>query len=94
MDSAPFGFLLMSWAFLTNLFVLLIPFFVTPVWIYLLLFKIGIDLFSLVPIHQKLGLQKNLKYFLLWEIYFIIYVTVLPFVILFNKKVKWKDRVY
>ena len=94
LDSSLHGFVLMTCAFLTNIFVLLTPFFLSPVWIYLLLFKIGIDLFSLFPIHQKLGLQKNLKYFPVFEIYYLIYVAVLPFVILFSKKVKWKDRVY
>ena len=94
LDSPPQGFVLMTWAFLTNLFVLLTPLFLTSIWVYILLFKIGIDLFSLIPIHQKLGLKKNLKYFPVFEIYYLIYVTVLPFVILFNKKVKWKDRVY
>jgi len=58
------------------------------------LFKIAIDLFVLVPLHQRLGLKKNLKYFLVFEIYYIIYVLVLPFAILLSKKVKWKDRVY
>lgn len=93
-DSPPFGLLLMSIAFFSNIFVLLTPFFITPAWIYLILFKVGIDLFVLFPVHQKLGLQENLKYFLLWEIYYIIYTTVLPVVVLFSKKVKWKDRVY
>ena len=88
------GILLMFWAFVTNLFILSTPIFYTAVWLYIALFKIAIDFFVLMPVHQKLGLQKNLKYFLVFEIYYIIYVLVLPIVVLFSKKVKWKDRVY
>lgn len=93
-DTPPLGMGLMLWSFLTNLFLLLTPFFFSTVWLYLLIFKVAIDFFVLLPIHQRLGLQKNLKYFLVFEIYYIIYVVVLPFAIMFNKKVKWKDRVY
>lgn len=93
-DAPPLGILLMTWAFLTNLFVLVTPFIFSAVLIYLVVFKISIDLFVLFPIHQRLGLKKNLKYFLVFEIYYLVYVVVLPCAILFNKKVKWKDRTY
>lgn len=93
-DTPPKGIGLMFWAFLSNLFILLTPFFFSAAWLYLAFFKIVIDYFVLMPVHQRLGLQKNLKYFPVFQIYYIIYVLVLPFVILFNKKVKWKDRVY
>jgi cellulose synthase/poly-beta-1,6-N-acetylglucosamine synthase-like glycosyltransferase len=93
-DTPPLGMALMLWAFLNNLFLLMTPFFFSAVWLYLVLFKIAIDFFLLLPIHQRLGLQKNLKYFPVFEIYYIIYVLVLPFAVLFNKRVKWKDRVY
>jgi cellulose synthase/poly-beta-1,6-N-acetylglucosamine synthase-like glycosyltransferase len=94
LGTPPAGILLMLWAFLTNLFILLTPFFFNVIWLYLVFFKIAIDFFVLMPIHQKLGLQKNLKYFPVFQIYYMIYVLVLPFAVLFNKKVKWKDRVY
>jgi cellulose synthase/poly-beta-1,6-N-acetylglucosamine synthase-like glycosyltransferase len=93
-NTPPIGFGLMLCSFLANLFLLLTPFFFSAVWLYLALFKISIDFFVLLPVHQRLGLKKNLKYFLVFEIYYIIYVIVLPFMVLFNKKVKWKDRVY
>lgn len=93
-DAPPLGMGLMLWAFLTNLFMLLTPFFFSVVCLYLIILKVSIDFFVLLPVHQRLGLQKNLKYFPVFQFYYIIYVLVLPFVILFNKKVKWKDRVY
>ncbi|MBE0571442.1 MAG: glycosyltransferase [Ignavibacteriaceae bacterium] len=93
-DTPPIGIGLMLWAFLTNLFILLTPFFFSAAWLYLVIFKIAIDFFVLLPVHQRLGLQKNLKYFPVFQIYYLIYVVVLPFVVLLSKKVKWKDRVY
>jgi cellulose synthase/poly-beta-1,6-N-acetylglucosamine synthase-like glycosyltransferase len=93
-DTPPLGIVLMLWAFLTNLFLLITPFYFSAAWLYLAIFKIAIDFFVLLPIHQRLGLQKNLKYFPVVQIYYIIYVIVLPFVVLFSKKIRWKDRVY
>lgn len=93
-NTPPIGLGLMLCSFLANLFLLLTPFFFSAVWLYLALFKISIDFFVLLPVHQRLGLQKNLKYFLVFEIYYIAYVILLPFIVLFGKKVKWKDRVY
>ena len=93
-DTPPIGIGLMLLSFLTNLLVLLTVFLFSSTALYLAIFKIAIDLFVLLPVHQKLGLQKNLKYFLVFEIYYILYVLILPVAILFNKKVKWKDRVY
>lgn len=93
-DAPILGKGLMLWAFLTNLFILSTPFFFSAVWMYLVLFKIAVDFFVLFGIHQKLGLQKNLKYFLVFEIYYVAYIILLPFIVLLSKKVKWKDRVY
>jgi len=93
-ETPPLGIGLMLWSFLTNLFLLFALFFFSAVWLYLLIFKVSIDFFVLLPVHQRLGLQKNLKYFLVFEIYYVLYVLILPVTILFNKKVKWKDRVY
>lgn len=91
-DAPPFGVLLMSWAFLTNLCILSTPFLFSAIWIYLVFFKLAIDFFVLLPLHRKLGLQKNLKYFLVFEIYYILYVIFLPLTILFSRKVIWKGR--
>jgi len=93
-DTPPIGLGLMLWSFLTNLFLMMTPIFLSAAWVYLVVFKVAIDFFVLLPVHQRLGLQKNLKYFPVFEIYYIIYMVVLPFAVMFNKKVKWKDRVY
>lgn len=88
------GFLIMLWGFLTHICILLTPLFFSPVWLYLICFKIIADFFVLYPIHQKLGISKNLKYFAVYQIYYILYVIALPFIVLADRKVVWKGREY
>jgi len=88
------GFFIMFWGYVANLAILLIPLFYSPVWLYLVFFKIAIDLFVLYPIHQKMGITKNLKYFFAYQIYYILYVLALPFIVLASRKVVWKGREY
>lgn len=88
------GFLIMFWGFVTHVLMLLTPFFYSPVWLYLIFFKIAMDFFVLYPVHVKLGIEKNLKYFWAFQIYYILYVVALPFIVLLNRKVIWKGREY
>jgi 1,2-diacylglycerol 3-beta-glucosyltransferase len=88
------GYLIMTTAFLVNLFILLTPFFFSPVWLYLTVLKLATDFFVLYPVHKVLGLKKNLKYFFVFEIYYTLYVLALPFILLFSRKVVWKNRKY
>ena len=93
-DTPPIGIGLILCSFLTNLFILLTPFFFSAAWLYLTFFKIAIDFFVILPVHQRLGLQKNLKYFPVFQIYYILYVIFLPLALIFSKKVIWKGREY
>ena len=86
------GYFVMTTAFVTNLFMLLTPFYFSAVWLYLAVFKLAIDFFVLYPVHKVLGLTKNLKYFFVFEIYYIIYVLILPFTLIKSRKVVWKNR--
>lgn len=88
------GFVIMVFGFLCNLAVLMTPFFFSPVWLYLAVFKIAIDFFVLLPVHRQLKITKNLKYFFQYQIYYLIYVIALPLIVLPNKKVIWKGRTY
>ncbi len=89
------GYLIMAYGFITNLCILLTPFFFSPVWLYLFFFKIAIDFFFLFPVHSSLGIKNNLKYFFNWQIYYTIYVVLIPFVLIFiGRKVTWKGRKY
>ncbi|GBD86288.1 beta-monoglucosyldiacylglycerol synthase [bacterium BMS3Abin03] len=88
------GFFIMSWGYLTHLCIILTFFFYSPVWLYLIFFKIAIDFFVLYPVHHQLGVTKNLKYFWAYQIYYILYVLALPFIVLASRKVIWKGREY
>ena len=88
------GFFIMFWGYLTSLAVILTPLFFSAEWMYLVFFKIVIDFFVLLPVHQKLGIVKNLKYFLAYEIYYVLYVLALPIMVLLSRKVIWKGRKY
>lgn len=88
------GFVIMFWGFLANLLVLLTPFFFSMNWLYLVTFKVAMDFFLLYPVHKKLGIEKNMKYFFHHQFYYLIYVVILPFIVLPNKKVVWKGRTY
>ena len=93
--SVPFrGYIVMAWGFLTNIGILLTPLFFSPVWLYLAVFKITIDFFVLYPVHKQLGIVKNLKYFLYFQIYYTLYVIAIPFVLAASRKVVWKGREY
>jgi cellulose synthase/poly-beta-1,6-N-acetylglucosamine synthase-like glycosyltransferase len=86
------GYFVMATAFLVNLCMFLTPLFFSPVWLYLAVFKLSIDFFVLYPVHKVLGLTKNLKYFFVFQLYYIIYSVVLPFALLKSRKVIWKSR--
>jgi cellulose synthase/poly-beta-1,6-N-acetylglucosamine synthase-like glycosyltransferase len=88
------GFVILSFGFIVNLCVLLAPFFFSSVILYLIIFKIAIDLFVLFPVHSRLGIKHRLKYFFQFEIYFIIYVFLLPIIVLSSRKVVWKGKEY
>lgn len=88
------GAFIMGFAFAANLCVLLTPLFFTYGCLYLTFFKLTIDYFVLYPVHKQLEIKKNLRYFLNFEIYYILYVIALPISLAFNRKVAWKGRKY
>jgi cellulose synthase/poly-beta-1,6-N-acetylglucosamine synthase-like glycosyltransferase len=89
------GYVIFIFGFVTNILMLLTIFFFSKVWLYLVLFKLATDFFMLFPAYKKLGLVKDLKYFVTFEIYYIIYVTLLPIIIFTTgNKVYWKGRKY
>lgn len=89
------GYVLFVIGFVTSALVLLTPFFYSETMLYILLFKVATDLFLLLPAYKKLNLVKDLKYFPVFEIYYVVYVTLLPFIVFFTgRSVSWKGRKY
>jgi len=92
LDSEPSGALIISIAFLTNLMMILSIFFFFKGLITLIAAKIIIDYFLIFPVYKKLGLKLNLKHFISFELYYIIYVVIMPIILIFSRKVYWKER--
>lgn len=88
------GYGVMAAGFITHLCIILVPFFFSLLSLYLTLFKIAVDYFAIKGVHDKLKLSLRFKHFAAFEIYFILYVVLLPFITLINQKVEWKGRVY
>ncbi|MBU1115822.1 MAG: glycosyltransferase [Bacteroidetes bacterium] len=89
-----YGLVIIGTAFLANLMILISPFMFSKAIIPLLTFKIIIDYFLIAPVHQKLGLTLKAKHFFLFELYFILYVVIIPIILIFTRKVTWKEREY
>lgn len=96
LDTGPLGIGIMSGGYIFHLLLLLSPFFLQK--ITALLFAIalkfivdGAFLFKILKKFKKLPLLKYLPFF---ELYYIIYVVALPFVVFFGGKTVWKERKY
>lgn len=94
MKSDLIGYSVMAWGYIVHAAMLLLPFFFSLSALYLSVFKICIDYFFVKPVFKKLKLRMKFSHFIAFEIYFIIYVLVLPFIVLPNRKVKWKGRTF
>lgn len=92
LDSDLFGFGVMLTALVTHVCVLLTPFLFSLVWMYLIILKVLIDYFILNNVYRKLNLTYKVNRFLVFEIYFLLYVIILPVLVIFSKRIKWKGR--
>ena len=92
LDSDIVGYGVMASGFICHLFFLLAPFIHSRDILIMLLFKIIIDSYFLRAVYNKLKLKFCIKHFMVFEIYFILYVIILPFMLILDKRVKWKGR--
>lgn len=92
LDSDWIGFSVMASGFMTNLGILLLPVIFSFNTLLISFFKLVADYMFLSVIHYKLNLSLKIKHFLIFEVYYILYVLALPFMVLINPKVKWKGR--
>ncbi len=86
------GYIVMTAGFITHLCIILSPFFYSQAIIPLIAMKLFTDFFFLYFVLKKLNLASTIKYFLSFELYYLIYVVALPFIVLPSQKVKWKGR--
>ncbi len=94
LDSPFAGFAVMSVGFLMNVVIILLPFFGLPLWAWIagILGKFSGDAFLLSWPLGRFSQTRLYKYFVHFEFYYVMYVTLLPFVVLLGGKVVWKDR--
>ncbi len=88
------GFVIMATGFLANLLVVASPFFYSATVFEIVFFKLIVDYLLLYSTNKKLGLETEFLDFIAFEIYYTIYVIVLPLVVFTNQKVVWKGRNY
>lgn len=88
------GYIVMFWGWAIHLLILLQLFFGSVLTLFFTMIKFLCDfIFILFPL-LKFKMLKELKYFLAFEIYFILYVFILPFLVFTDRKVVWKEREY
>ncbi len=94
LDSPLTGFAVMSVGFFLNLAILFLPFFglPLPLWLAGIAGKFACDAFLLSWPLSRFSRLDLFRYFLHFELYYIIYVTALPFVVFLGGRVVWKDR--
>ncbi len=94
LDSDIAGYALLGSTFIAHLCILASTFLFSANVFYLIFFKFIMDYYFLKIIYDELKLKLRFKYFLAFELYFIIYVIILPVSLVLSKKVKWKGREY
>jgi len=60
----------------------------------ILMAKVVLDYIFLYQVLKRLQRTAELRYFYWFELYFLIYVVYLPFLVFFGGKVRWKDRTF
>lgn len=89
------GFLIMAVAFALHLLIILGLFLATPWTIAAALFvKLGADVFFLWKPLKEFERLRLLRYFPMFEIYYMIYGLLIPFIALLSKRVVWKERAF
>ena len=88
------GYLMMALGFILNISLLASPFMSLSILSILSLWipRVTLDAILIAIPLKKLKRLNLLKYFPLFEGYYIIYVVALPFIVLFGRKVVWKGR--
>jgi cellulose synthase/poly-beta-1,6-N-acetylglucosamine synthase-like glycosyltransferase len=96
LDTGLFGIAVMSGGFVFHLLLILSPLLIEKISSLLisLALKFLIDGAFLFKTLRKFKKTSLLKYLPFFELYYIIYVVVLPFVVFFGGKTVWKDRKY
>ncbi|KAF0152787.1 MAG: family 2 glycosyl transferase [Ignavibacteria bacterium] len=94
MESDFISYLIMVWGYISKAAILLTPLFFSLTALYLCIFKIAVDYFFVKPVFNRLRVRMKFSHFIAFEIYYTLYVLMLPFIVLPSRKVKWKGRTF
>ncbi len=87
------GMIIMSFGWIVKLALIASVWFVPfPIWLIALACKLFIDIRFLWKPLKQFGVLSSLKHFLFFEIYFTLYVLIIPFIAFFSKNIVWKER--
>lgn len=89
-----YGYFLLFAGLFAHLTIALSPFFFSSGVGALVFFKILLDFFLLYRVTSELGIKKSMKYFWTFQIYYLLYVLLVPLIVAPNRQVIWKDRTY
>ena len=90
-----FGKLVMVTSFVAHLWLLPVLFVLPPIFAVIGLFVLFLTDFNLVlTAAKKVNRIDLLAYFIGFELFYLSYSILLPFLILFDQKIEWKNRVY
>ncbi len=90
----PFSWLFMGAAFLTHIFIVAAPIACPPCAVAALLLKIWSDRRILSKSAALLQEKTSLKELALFQPYYIAYSILLPFLLILDRRVVWKDQVF
>jgi len=93
-DTGIFGIGTMTPGFLLHWLIILSPLYSLVYFGFLFVFKMAVDTLFLFPILRYYGKVSHLKFIVFFEIYYILYVALLPFLVFIGGGVKWKGRKY
>ena len=93
-ETGLFGYLTLAPGFIFHWLIILSPFLSFPLFILFFFLKMAIDSAFAYPTLRHYGRIAHLKFILYFEIYYLLYVAILPFAVYFGKRVIWKGRKY
>jgi len=94
MDTGPYGLAMQMLAFFLNVSIIISAVLYLNMFFILLGLKLSADTFLLIISSRRLSIKYKLRYIPLFELFNILYICILPFLILMDPKISWKGEKY
>jgi cellulose synthase/poly-beta-1,6-N-acetylglucosamine synthase-like glycosyltransferase len=93
-ETGLFGYLTLAPGFLLHWLTIASIFISFQLFVAVFILKLAIDSAFVFPTLKHYGKIGHLKFIVYFEIYYLVYVAILPFAVYFGKRVIWKGRDY